>query len=128
LLQHAKEFELAAIPRGVKGYTSAYEENRFQRIFEDCLHREGFRLLAIVPMPPTGVWSSREIDSVVSLAGLRIRSYDALSREVFASIGGTATHLPFARLRAALDAGELDAVLSSGDGAAGDLLANYFGY
>ncbi len=38
------------------------------------------------------------------------------------------THLPFSRLRAALDAGKLDAVLSSGDGTAGDLLANHFGH
>lgn len=35
---------------------------------------------------------------------------------------------PFSRLRAALEAGEFDAVLSSGDGAAGDLLASHFGH
>lgn len=128
LLQQAKEFELAAIPRGKKGCASGQDVKRFQRIFEDCLHREGFRLLATVPMPPTGVWSSREIGSAASLAGLRIRSYDALSREVFSSIGCTATDLPFSRLRTALEAGKLDAVLSSGDGAAGDLLASHFGH
>src|ERR1700733_127293 len=55
LLQHAKEFELAAIPRGEKGHASEQDVKHFQRIFDDCLHREGFRLLATVPMPPTGV-------------------------------------------------------------------------
>lgn len=128
LLRHAKEFELAAIPRGKKGYASEQDVKRFQRIFDDCLYREGFRLLATVPMPPTGVWSSREIDSAASLVGLRIRSYDALSREVFSSIGCAATNLPFSQLRAALEAGALDAVLSSGDGAAGNLLASHFGH
>lgn len=128
LLEHAKEFELAAIPRGKKGHESEQDAKRFQRIFDDCLHREGFRLLATVPMPPTGMWSSREIDSAASLVGLRIRSYDALSREVFSSIGCAATNLPFSRLRAALEAVAFDAVLSSGDGAAGDLLASHFGH
>jgi TRAP-type C4-dicarboxylate transport system substrate-binding protein len=126
LLPHSKEFELAAIPRGSKRSGLDQDIKRFQSNFENCLHREGFLLLAIVAMPPTGIWSRREIDGAASLAGLRIRTYDALSQEVFSSIGCTATHLPFARLRAALDAGELDAVLSSGDGAAGDLLAHHF--
>jgi TRAP-type C4-dicarboxylate transport system substrate-binding protein len=128
LRQHAKEFELAAIPRGEREDACEEDVKRFRRMFGDCLYREGFRLLATVPMPPTGVWSSRQIDSVASLAGLRIRSYDGVSHEVFASIGCAATLLPFAGLRAALEAGELDAVLSSGDGAAGDLLASHFGY
>ncbi len=128
LSQHASEFELAAIPRGTGRSDSDQDARRYRRIFEDCLKREGFRLIAAVPMPSTGVWSSREIDSEATLAAMRIRTYDSLSSRVFSSMGCTAVRMPFAGLPAALEGGQLDAVLSSGDGEAGAALSRYFGH
>lgn len=128
LSQYARQFELAAIFRG-DGWGDAEEDaSRFRRIFEDCLHREGFRLLASVPMPPTGLWVSRAIGSEADTGSCRVRTYDSLSSKVFSSLGCMAVQLPFSQLPAALDRGKFNAVLSSGDGRAGILLSQYFSH
>jgi TRAP-type C4-dicarboxylate transport system substrate-binding protein len=129
LASRAREFELAAVPRG-RAEQGAPEDDfkRFNRIFEDALFREGFRLIATVPMPSTGLWSRHEIDSVAKLGAMRVRTYDPVSREVFESLGCRAVVTPFARLGDALEAGELDAVLASGDGVAGERLSRHFSH
>ncbi|MGA3982170.1 hypothetical protein ACI2VH_09955 [Ralstonia nicotianae] len=125
LIGHARVFELAAIPCEAGWHDAEDDARRFRGLFKDGLYRAGFRLIASVPMPPTGLWTSRAIDCEEELACCRIRTYDALSSEVFSALGCTAVRMPFSQLSAALDSGEIDAVLSSGDGSAGTSLSRY---
>jgi TRAP-type C4-dicarboxylate transport system substrate-binding protein len=66
--------------------------------YERVLARHNQRLLFLSPWPAAGLWANKPIDSVEALKGLRLRTADAIPQ---------------------LKAGQLDAVLSSGDGGAG---------
>lgn len=84
-----------------------------------ALARHGATLLWTTPWPPSGLWSRRPVSTPADLAGLRVRTYDTTGTEVLRAAGATAEVLSFAEVEARLEAGTLDAVLSSGDGGAG---------
>ena len=125
LTEYSPDFALAAMPSGDAPITGKEWEG-LRKLFSERLTMLGVHLLAMLPMPPTGLWSAREIDDVSSLKDLRLRSYDTVSRDMFNACGCQTTHLPFAELPTALSAGKLDAVLSSGDGSAGSVLSQHF--
>ncbi len=83
------------------------------------LQRHGATLLWSTPWPPSGLWTRRPVRTPEDLRGLRVRTYDATGTEVLRAAGATAEVLSFAEVNARLEAGTLDAVLSSGDGGAG---------
>ena len=87
--------------------------------YRGVLAGRGLVLLYATPWPPTGLWSRRAIADAGALAGLRVRTYDAASTAVFRGVGAAPVAVSFADAQARVRAGELDAVLSSGDGGAG---------
>ncbi len=84
-----------------------------------ALASKGATLLWTTPWPPSGLWTRRKVTSPADLRGLRVRTYDATGTEVLRAAGATAEVLSFGEVNARLEAGTLDAVLSSGDGGAG---------
>lgn len=89
------------------------------------LRQHQHQLLFASPWPPTGLWTRQPLADAASLQGLRLRTYDRASAAVFAGLGADARSLSFAAAVPQLAAGELDAVLSSGDGGAGHKLWQY---
>ncbi len=83
------------------------------------------RLLYATPWPPSGIWSARPVAEVADVKALSIRTYDDNSRGVFQRVGAQSVNLPFSAVGARLTSGELNAVLSSGDGGAGNRLWDY---
>lgn len=80
------------------------------------------RLLYATPWPPSGIWAKKPIVTPADLAGLSLRTYDATSQAVFAAAGAKAVNLSFADAAPRIADGSIDAVLSSGDGGAGQKL------
>ena len=93
-----------------------------------ALHNRGQRLLYLTPWPPSGIWSKAPLKTVSELSGLSVRTYDKISREVFASAGARATSISFADTMPKLVDGSINAVLSSGDGGAGRGLWQFLPY
>jgi TRAP-type C4-dicarboxylate transport system substrate-binding protein len=93
-----------------------------------ALQKRGQRLLYLTPWPPSGIWSKTRLRTATDLAGLSIRTYDRISREVFASAGAKASSISFAELMPKLTDGSINAVLSSGDGEIGRTLSEYLPY
>jgi TRAP-type C4-dicarboxylate transport system substrate-binding protein len=87
--------------------------------YEAVLKGFNQRLLYSTPWPASGIWSKSAIDSPEVLAKLRIRTYDKTGTDLMTALGATASVVSFADLAAKLKTGEIDAVLSSGDGGAG---------
>ncbi|WP_034302431.1 TRAP transporter substrate-binding protein [Herbaspirillum sp. RV1423] len=83
------------------------------------------RLLYATPWPPSGIWSANPLPDVAAVKALNIRTYDDNSRGVFQRVGAHSVNLPFSAVGARLTSGELNAVLSSGDGGAGNRLWDY---
>jgi TRAP-type C4-dicarboxylate transport system substrate-binding protein len=91
--------------------------------YRNALSRAGFHLLFISPWPPTGLWSREPVESETDIAALKVRTYDQASAEVLQAIGAQAIALPVHEIAQRLHIGSVNAVLSSGDGAVGKLLA-----
>lgn len=83
------------------------------------LGTQGLTLLYTTPWPPSGIWSRHALPDAAGLRGLKIRTFDATSTEVFRAAGSAPEQVSFADAMPKLRAGDLDAVLSSGDGGAG---------
>jgi TRAP-type C4-dicarboxylate transport system substrate-binding protein len=77
------------------------------------------KLLYVTPWPSSGIWSAKPVASIDALKALKIRTYDKTSTEVLARVAARATNVSFADLMPKLEAAEMNAVLSSGDGGAG---------
>jgi TRAP-type C4-dicarboxylate transport system substrate-binding protein len=93
-----------------------------------ALHSRGQRLLYLTPWPPSGIWSKTPLKTPSDLSGLSIRTYDKISREIFAGAGANAVSISFADTMPKLVDGSLNAVLSSGDGGAGRGLWQFLPY
>jgi TRAP-type transport system periplasmic protein len=92
---------------------------------ERVLEARGHKLIFVTPWPPSGLWAKKPVRSVLDVASLRLRTYDPTGTELFKFLGAQAVSVSFADAMAKLKAGELDAVLSSGDGGAGRKLWDF---
>ncbi len=87
--------------------------------YERALARHKQLLLFLSPWPAAGIWANKPVDSTEALRGLRIRTADANGVLAFKAAGAVPVVVSFADARPQLKAGQLDAVLPSGDGGAG---------
>src|SRR5207253_8958029 len=91
---------------------------RARSAYEAAFARHRQKLLFATPWPPSGLWTKRPVESTAVLSTLRVRTFGGISTQVFERLGAKATQLSFADLPPRLASGEIDAVLSSGDGGA----------
>ena len=120
-------FVLSTLPFTVNGIGEAralYEAARPG--YEAAFARHNQRLLFSTPWPASGLWTRAAVRSVEDIAGFRIRTYDDTGARLFERLGARASVVSFSDLGARIAAGEIDAVLSSGDGGAGQSLWEHF--
>jgi len=94
-------------------------------LYEQLFAERQQKLLYVVPWPPSGIWSAEPVRDAAALKALKIRTYDNTGTEVMAKVATTAAIVSFSELNAKLEKGELNAVLSSGDGGAGRQMWKY---
>lgn len=94
-------------------------------LYEQLFSTRRQKLLYVVPWPPSGIWSAMPLDSVDALKRLKIRTYDQTGTDVLARVASFASIVSFSDLDPKLAAGDINAVLSSGDGGAGRQLWKY---
>jgi TRAP-type C4-dicarboxylate transport system substrate-binding protein len=94
-------------------------------LYEKLFAARKQKLLYVTPWPASGIWSAKPVASIDALKALKIRTYDKTSTEVLARVATSATNVSFADLTPKLEAAEMNAVLSSGDGGAGRQLWKY---
>ena len=94
-------------------------------LYEQTLAERKQKLLYVVPWPPSGIWSAAPLSDAAALKALKIRTYDETGTSVLARIATSAAIVSFSDLDPKLQAGEINAVLSSGDGGAGRQLWKY---
>ena len=120
-------FALATIPFAVNGVGSARELFEATRPgYEAAFERHHQKLFYSTPWPPSGLWTRVPVTSADDIAALRIRTYDQAGARIFARLGARASVVSFSELGARIAAGDIDAVLSSGDGGAGQSLWEHF--
>lgn len=113
-------FLLSSLPFLTASYTDAARLRDLARPhYAAAAEKQGATLLWTTPWPPSGLWTRRPVTTPADLQGLRVRTYDATGTAVLRAAGANAEVLSFAEVNTRLEAGTLDAVLSSGDGGAG---------
>jgi TRAP-type C4-dicarboxylate transport system substrate-binding protein len=120
LAGEAPIFELSALPFLTASTADTARLLQAARpAYAATLTARGLTLLYATPWPATGIWSRSPLADPESLRGLRVRTYDAAGTAVLRAAGAAPVQISFADALPRLRAGELDAVLSSGDGGAG---------
>ena len=120
LAGEAVVFQLSALPFLTASPADTERLLRAARpAYAAALASRGLSLLYATPWPATGIWSRRPLPGPEALEGLRVRTYDAAGTAVLRAAGAAPAQISFADAVPRLRAGELDAVLSSGDGGAG---------
>jgi len=113
-------FQLSALPfLTASGEDTARLLRAARPAYAAALEARGVTLLYATPWPATGLWSRNPVPGPEGLRGLKIRTYDAASTAVMREAGAAPAQISFADAMPRLRSGELDAVLSSGDGGAG---------
>jgi TRAP-type C4-dicarboxylate transport system substrate-binding protein len=116
-------FLLSALPFVAQSQADAQHLfERARNLYALRFQRENQGLLYAAAWPASGLWSRKPIATPADLAGLRIRVYDATSLDVFTTAGARPVNLSFSETMPRLLDRSLDAVLSSGDGGAGQKL------
>ncbi|WP_088142173.1 TRAP transporter substrate-binding protein [Achromobacter xylosoxidans] len=113
-------FGVSSLPFLADSLSKARNLNKAARpAYEKLLAEHGQKLLYTTPWPASGIWSKQKLDSVAALKKLSIRTYDATSQDVMQKAGARAQNISFADAMPLIASGEVNAVLSSGDGGAG---------
>ena len=97
-------------------------------LYEQLFAERKQKLLYVVPWPPSGIWSAVPLTDAAALKALKVRTYDETGTNVLARIASSASIVSFSELTPKLEAGEINAVLSSGDGGAGRQLWKFLRY
>lgn len=97
--------------------------------YEEVFENNDQILLYASPWPASGIWSKEKVDSVETLKGLKIRSYDKNGTLTLREAGAAPVKLSWADVVPQLSTGGIEAVLTSADaGASGSFwehLDNY---
>lgn len=130
MAKDAPIFQLSALPFLTASAADAARLLDLARpAYARALAAQGATLLYATPWPPSGIWSRRPLADAGALKSLRIRTYDAAGTAVLQAAGADPQQISFADALPRLKAGEMDAVLSSGDGGAGarlwEILPNF---
>lgn len=113
-------FGVSSLPFLADSLSKARNLNKAARpAYEKLLAAHGQKLLYTTPWPASGIWSKQKLDSAAALKKLSIRTYDATSQDVMQKAGARAQNISFADAMPLIASGEVNAVLSSGDGGAG---------
>jgi len=107
-------FAVDSIPFLATSYGEAerlWEASRAQ--IERRLEADGLRLLYAVPWPAQGLYTSRAVDSVADLEGLRFRAYNATTSRLAELTGMEATQVEVPEIPQAFSTGIVEAMITS---------------
>lgn len=98
-------------------------------VIDGLLDEQGLTVLYAVPWPPQGLYTTKEINSVEDLAGLKFRTYNATLEE-FANLAGAApTQVEVPDIPQAFSTGRVEAMITSpstgANSKAWDFLSHY---
>jgi TRAP-type C4-dicarboxylate transport system substrate-binding protein len=109
-----KLFGLEAQPYMVKNLDELQTlHKRFVPMLEELLAKYNQKLLYIVPWPRQYVYTKKEASTADDLKGVKIRTYNSSTTDMFGRIGMTPVQLPWGEVVPALAAGTIDAVTTS---------------
>jgi TRAP-type C4-dicarboxylate transport system substrate-binding protein len=101
-----------------------------RKALEDKFAKQGMMVLYSVPWPPQGIYSSKPINSVADLKGLKMRTYNPYTSRIAELAGAQPVTIQAAELAQAFATGAVNANITSGatgyDTKAWEVVKNYY--
>ena len=101
-----------------------------RKAIEDRFAKQGMMVLYSVPWPPQGIYSSKPINSVADLKGLKMRTYNPYTSRIAELAGAQPVTIQAAELAQAFATGAVNANITSGatgyDTKAWEVVKNYY--
>ena len=107
-------FGLEAIPYIVGSYDELRQLHKYFRpVVEEVAQKYNQKVLYLVPWPAPYVFTKKKIESLDDVKGIKIRTYNKTTTELFNAIGMTSVQLPWGEVVPSLAAGTIDGVTTS---------------
>ncbi|UOD49797.1 TRAP transporter substrate-binding protein [Orrella daihaiensis] len=107
-------FQVDAIPFLVDGYASAKKLWQGQRPFvEKYLQDNGMRLIYAIPWPGQGFYTSKEIQSIADMEGVKFRTYNSTTEKMATLMKAVPTTVEAVEIPQAFTAGIVNAMVTS---------------
>ncbi len=101
-----------------------------KKALEDRLAKQGLMILYSVPWPPQGIYSSKPLNSVADMKGLKMRTYNPYTSRIAELAGAQPVTIQVAELAQAFATGAVNANITSGatgyDTKAWEVVKNYY--
>lgn len=107
-------FEVDSVPMLVTSTAMARKLAELQKPYVEArLNRQGLSLLYWVPWPPSGLYTNAPVESVESLRGTKMRTFNALTNRFATLCGATPTLVQQAEVPQAFATGVVNAMVTS---------------
>ncbi len=107
-------FEVDSVPQLVTSTAQARRLAELQRPYVEArFNRQGLSLLYWVPWPPSGLYTNVPVESVDTLRGLKMRTFNALTNRFATLAGSTPTLVQQAEVPQAFATGVVNAMVTS---------------
>ena len=112
---------------------NSYEElanlhEHFRPVVDEVAARNNQKVLYMVPWPAPGIFSKINATSLDDFAGVKIRTYNATTTELFNKIGMTSVQMPWGEVVPSLAAGTIDGVTTSASSGVDGAFWEFLGY
>jgi TRAP-type C4-dicarboxylate transport system substrate-binding protein len=101
-----------------------------KKAIEDRFAKQGLMVLYSVPWPPQGIYSSRALNSIADMKGLKMRTYNPYTSRIAELAGAQPVTIQVAELAQAFATGAVNANITSGatgyDTKAWEVVKNYY--
>jgi TRAP-type C4-dicarboxylate transport system substrate-binding protein len=109
-----KAFGISSLPRMVTSYDEAWKlYEACKELYDKAAVKWNQKILYVVPWPPSGLFTTKEVKTAADIKGLKTRTYDKNGADFLANLGGSPVSLPWGEVYAALRTGMIDSVLTS---------------
>lgn len=92
-------------------------DSYFRDDLDEIMASHNQKVLYTIPWPAPQVWVKKEITDIESMAGIRVRTYDKTSTEVYGAAGMTPVQLPWGEVIPSLASGAIEGVVTSSSSA-----------
>ena len=124
-------FGLDSIPFLATSYAeSAKLWEASKKVIEDRFAKQGMLILYTVPWPPQGIYSTKPLNSIADMKGLKLRAYNPMISRIAELAGAQPVTIQAAELAQAMATGAVNANITSGstgyDTKAWEVVKNYY--
>ena len=101
-----------------------------RKAIENRFEKQGMMVLYAVPWPPQGIYSTKPLDSIADMKGLKMRAYNPATSRIAELAGAQPVTIQAAELAQAMATGAVNANITSGatgyDTKAWEVVKNYY--